>query len=250
MGDMSISGGYRPYGYDPPPPLPATGPAFSPTAAGISSADTPEGRRALAASLVKSGKGAAPEDVAVVQQYMVDHLPASTMRLMQEEGLHVEVTRGSVATDRPDLAGVQPRGYAADGDWSKVVGTYDVGHRNVIIATQDGPNGTRRMPDNRDSGSVDALMHETGHGVNYRDSIWRNVSNSDSFKAAYDQDSHTGRLAQPYYHQDNDGQAGRDEAFAESFAMYTKDPAAMQRDYPHLYAFFQNFMQSHGVGAQ
>ena len=111
------------------------------------------------------------------------------------------------------------------------------------------PNGTRRMPDDRDSASVDALMHETGNGVNYRDSIWRNVSNSDSFKAAYDQDSHTGRLAQPYYHQDNDGQAGRDEAFAESFAMYTKDPAAMQRDYPHLYAFFQNFMQSHGVGA-
>ena len=87
------------------------------------------------------------------------------------------------------------------------------------------------------------LLHEAAHAYN-RTGVGGMRSDQADFKAAYAADAGTGRLAQPYYHQKDasgaDTAGGRDEAFAESGAIYATHPEQMQAQYPHLYAYWQD----------
>ena len=93
--------------------------------------------------------------------------------------------------------------------------------------------------------STDVLIHELAHGLNYTET--RNgvrPSDSEAFKSAYAADAGKGPLASDYYHNkggETTGAYGRDEAFAESFAMFKAQPDLMKQQSPNLYHFMQQF---------
>lgn len=191
------------------------------------------------ARLVKPGADATQADVDAVLAYVLAHIPDAVLDMMEEHGITIYVTRGSVARQLGSSPDTHARG-PDDRNVGVVPAIYDKGRSRVIIATQDDGNGGRRMPDSREHGSVDAVLHEIGHGVDNRTSMWSDLSSRDDFTAPYKQDGQKGVFNLPYYHYENDGSAGRSELWAEAFAMYMTDPVKMRRDYPHLFVYFRN----------
>lgn len=201
-------------------------------------------RLALARNLVRTGGHGTAEDAEVVAQHLAAKMSLAELQRLQKLGIHVTVVHDSVTDYLTRYRGVQPRGYTNGNTWDTISGTVDPasGFRNVVIATHEDANGARALPGIGQTSSADALLHEIGHAINYREgSLFSLASGSTLFKKAYDQDAGTGPLALPYYHQ-TDTAAGRDEAFAESHAQYVSDPNAMKVQYPNLYAYWQQYL--------
>jgi hypothetical protein len=204
-------------------------------------------RRTLAAALVHPGREATPDDVALVARHLADTLSAKELRRIARDGMGFRVTEGSVGHQKPEWNAMAARGYSAGNAVGGRPGTYDEATREVIIATIPTPTGARRVPDSTDSTSADVALHELGHGINRREALpGQYLSESPAFEAAYVADAGHGPLAGPYYHQlrrradKYDG--ARDEAFAESFAMFVRQPDKMHREYPGLYAYFEKLL--------
>ena len=174
----------------------------------------------------------------MVADHVAKTIPLQELKELENAGVTFDVTRGDITTEWPALASQQPRGYGASQVWTGRPGTYRASSKQVIIATQDGPDGTRVMPGSDTSTSADVLAHETGHALNYLP-LSGHVSDSEAFKAAY-LGPMSGRLSDdPYYHQ-QDTASGRDEAFAESHAMFLTTPAELKAESPTLYAYWQD----------
>ena len=139
----------------------------------------------------------------------------------------VVAARGSVTDARTDLRGVQPRGWPPGKTWDQVPGAFMPDTNEVVVATQAGPNGSRQVPPTGSShGSANLVLHEAGHALDYRGG---KPSDSAEFQRAYEAD----RAAMPAYLQ-QPGNAGREEAYAETLALYLQDPAECRRRYPNL----------------
>lgn len=122
-----------------------------------------------------------------------------------------------VATDRvtdvmPELKGEKPRGWPPGSSWDDVDGAYDVGGKRIIVAERQG------SPKSPNANNIEGLTrHETGHAVDHL----KNFSDSKEFKDAYDREA--AKIQKPdsetlkYFLQK--GEAGRQEAFAEMFAI-------------------------------
>jgi len=188
-----------------------------------------------------AGTGSAA-DVNLVAETLADEMPLAELQQLQQAGISVAVTHGAVTSYMTELQGQTPRGYGTGGDWSNRPGTYKEGTKEVVIAAQDGADGSPAMPGKALSTSDDVMLHEAAHALNRTGSDGLR-SDDEDFKAAYEADAKQGKLADAYYHQAGqdgaDSSAGRDEAFAESNAMYLANPAKLKQDYPNLYAYWQ-----------
>ena len=223
-GQAPAAGGQAPAAGGQAPAAGGAAPAEGPTAVG--GAGDLEARRAVARRLVRAGGSATQEDVdAVVGE--LEKMPLAQLQQMERNGTRVVAARGSVTDARTDLRGVQPRGWPPGKTWDQVPGAFMPDTNEVVVATQAGPNGTRQVPPTGSShGSANLVLHEAGHSLDYRGG---KPSDSAEFQRAYEAD----RAAMPTYLQ-QPGAAGREEAYAETLALYLQDPAECRRRYPNL----------------
>ena len=165
-------------------------------------------------------------------------MPASTLQSLEQAGVKVVVTQGTVTEHLTHLKGVTPRGWPPGSTWDQVAGLYNPATKEVVIATHPAGDAARRLPGADESGSADVLLHEVGHALNNTGRGTKPgglLSDSKAFQDAYDADKAS---LGAYYQQA--GSAGRDEAFAEGYARFLSNAAEMQRDQPSLYAFFHD----------
>jgi hypothetical protein len=195
----------------------------------------------IADDSVSGGDGTNTEDVGLVAEHMAEKMPLKEMEALQKAGIKVRVTRGNVTNYLTELKGEHPRDYPAGSQWDKVPGTYWAPTKEIVIATQDAGGGKRGLPGADLSSSEDVFEHESAHALN-RTGAGGLLSDADDFKSAFDKDGNKGKFAQEYYHQKGpdgkDSSDGRDEAYAESNAMYISDPERLKRECPNLYDYW------------
>ncbi len=202
---------------------------------------TPE-RRALANRIVRAAGHATAEDVAAVAEH-VARLPMPVLRALDERKIPIRVGRESVVDVVPSLANETPRGWHEGRTFHDVPGIYHPESRSVIVSTEASASGGRMLSD--DHGSLDLLVHEIGHALDLRDAFGLAsgaVSDSREFRQAYDTDrANLQRLGRTYLTQE--GEAGREEAFAEAFAAYVSGNQFMPETTPNLRAYFDRLFE-------
>jgi hypothetical protein len=180
--------------------------------------------RKLAEALVQTaGTATAADREAVLRE--VAKLPVGGLQALRDQGIRITVVRNSVVEALPNLKGVRPRGWPPGTGWDTVPGTYDPNTHQVVIATR---NGSVPATGNG-HGSSDLVVHETGHAIDAAVS----GHNSAAFQAARNQD-----LASLPPYQTQPGEAGLQETYAESMALYRSNPQACKQRYPHLYNYW------------
>jgi hypothetical protein len=198
---------------------------------------------AIVDASVSGDSNATDADTGLIADHMAEHMPLKEMEALQKAGIKVKVTRGAVTSYLTALKGVHPRDWPAGASWDKVPGTYWAPTKEIVIATEDGGGGKRKLPGSDLASSEDVFEHEAAHALN-RTGSGGLLSDADDFKSAYGKDGTKGKFAQEYYHQrgpdGKDSSAGRDEAFAESNAMYLSDPERLKRECPHLYEYWRS----------
>lgn len=213
----------------------------APARPAIATAADQQQRLELARKLGRAGGHATAEDAEAVAKHLASSMSLSQLQKMQSQGIRVVAARDSVADYLTGMGKDRPRGWPPGQTLKDVPAIYNPSTKEVVIGTHAGSNGGREMPGPDQTSSVDAVVHEVGHAINYNQYGSSGIlSDRDDFKNAYDADAGKGHLADRYYHQ-QDAAAGRDEAFAESHAMYIHDSKKMGKEYPHLYAYWQHY---------
>lgn len=194
--------------------------------------------RALAAKLTVAGGSADASDARLVAAQLAQ-LPAAALKKMEAAGLKVVAARGSVTDVCTELRGVQPRGWPPGATWDQVPGLYDPSRKAVIIATVEAEGGQREVPPRGElHGAYDLVLHETGHSFDFRKVLDKKGSPNAAFGKAYEADRASlqargeSYLLQP-------GSAGREEAWAESFARYFAGDPQLGDVMPHLQGYWQ-----------
>ena len=185
-------------------------------------------------SLVVSGGSGTAEDVTAVVAGAA-RLPGWAIEHFRKRKIRIVACRGSVTDFETALRGQVPRGWEGLGrTWDDVPGTYFDNKRRVVIATI-AKDGARVVPDKFSGlhGSDDLVVHESLHGYDY--STGHVVLAAPSFLAARDADAPN----LPDYEK-QPGQAGLEEAFAESGAQYCLDRTAMVARVPALAGFWDS----------
>ena len=183
--------------------------------------------------VVPGGSGTA-EDVAVVTA-AAGRLPSWVITHFLKNKIRIIACRGSITDFETSQKGKVPRGWEGlipKRTWDDVPGTYFQDKLRVVIATID-QNGGRVVPGKESGlhGSDDLVVHESLHGYDY--STGHAMLAAPTFKAARDADA--GAL--PAYLK-QDGQAGREETFAETGAQFCVDRVTMAQRCAHLAAFW------------
>lgn len=191
---------------------------------------------ALARKLVTVGGRGTTADAQVVVAEL-EKLPPQLLDRAHRAGVRVVACRESVTDHLAALRGVTPRGWPPGSTWDRVPGVYDPASMSVVMATTDGPNGERTLPDpGYGHGSFNALFHEFGHALDATNALELD-SRSPEFRRAYEADRAALQAAnQSYLLQPGD--AGPEEAFAELSARHFAADASLATMFPHLAAFF------------
>jgi hypothetical protein len=149
----------------------------------------------------------------------VARLPESIKTLLAKSGVRI-VPSETIVEELPELKGEHPRGWPPDTTWDAVDGVHDPGKKLVVIAEK-----TKIGNDWVDSKDTEGLVrHEVGHAV---DAALGDYSSSQEFIEAYNAD--VAVLPNPapeelkYFLQD--GEAGREETFAEAMAIVLGGPS-------------------------
>ncbi len=200
---------------------------------------------AVARRLVRpGGSGTAEDEGAVVAE--LAKLPAALLERVERARIKVVACRGSVTDYRVDLRGVQPRGWPPGTTWDDVPGMHLADRGEVVVATTDGPNGSRGVPDHGNGhGSFGIVAHELGHALDAK-GVLGTDSKSPAFRAAWEADRPAlVRNGETYLLQPGD--AGPEEAFAEVGARYFGADAGLRRSYPSLHGFFRDTARVLGI---
>lgn len=163
----------------------------------------------MASELVSVGGSGTAQDVKIVVEH-VAKLPVAVLEELHASEVSIVVGRKSVTDVMPELRDVAPRGWPPGMTWDNVPGLYNTEDRRVVVTT--GERGGRQIRTNHNS--ADLVAHESGHAL---DNVRGNESSTPKFSDAYEKDKARGNLG-AYYLQE--GSAGREEAYAESFAAY------------------------------
>jgi hypothetical protein len=203
-------------------------------AAGASALEGPDDEALERARLlvVPGGSGTAQDMDAVAQAVAL--LPGFVMSRFERKMIRILACRGGVTDFERDLRGVTPRGWEGTGKtWDQVPGTFFQDRKRVVIATID-DGGARIVPTRASGlhGSEDLVVHESLHGYDYLGN--HAVIDDPFFKAARNAD--WDKLGA---YEKQDGQAGREETFAESGARFVAAPDALEQDWPNLYNYWQ-----------
>jgi len=176
--------------------------------------------RARALVLARGSATAAQADWAARQ---LATLPESVLSALERQGTRVLVGNGSVVDAMPELAGARARGWMEGTSFADVHGIYDPRSGRVVVGLEGA------------SGSRSELLHEIGHALDFGGGSRAYVSGLDGFRSAY---AHTRFAAGHARYFAQSGRAGLEEAFAESFAMFTTDAARLHRQWPELYDYW------------
>ncbi|MET0295148.1 MAG: hypothetical protein ABW042_09040, partial [Phenylobacterium sp.] len=197
---------------------------------------TPEadGQSGLARArlMVVTGGGGTGEDLEAVAAE-VARLPPFVLSRFEARKLRVVACRGSVTDFEADLRGKTPRGWEGLGrTWDDVPGAYLPDRKRVVIATIE-QGGARVVPSKASGlhGSASLAVHECLHGYDY---IGDHAALRDpGFLAA-----RQGDLSRLGAYEQQSGQPGLEETYAESGARFAAEPAVMQGDWPNLHGFW------------
>jgi hypothetical protein len=143
---------------------------------------------------------------------------------MQAHGITVVAAKNSVTDYLTHLKGVRPRGWPPGSGWDSVPGTVNAS-KEVVIATHGG-----KVPATGDGhGAYSLTTHEIFHAID-RAGGW---SKAPELAKARDADAASldAYLKQP-------GDAGLEEAFAESAAHYFRGDVAWGKTHPNLWSYW------------
>ncbi len=156
-------------------------------------------------------------------------LPQNVRDALAKDGVKV-VPTDKVTDIMPELAGQKPRGWPPGSSWDDVDGAYDIGGKRIIVAQRQ----SSPTPTTNDIAGL--TRHETGHAVDHL----HNFSSRADFQTAYDREVAVVPTAdtQPLDYFLQKGDAGREETFAETFAITNGGATApiretlMKKDFP------------------
>jgi Flp pilus assembly pilin Flp len=209
-----------------PPPPPGT-PAQTQgaiTASGTGQATKTPTQAQFAKTLVRAGGSASQGDVDAVVADLAK-LPRPVLEYMQAKGISVVAAKSSVTDYMKHLKGVKPRGWPPGATWDTVPGTVN-NNKEVVIATRNG-----KVPATGDGhGAYSLTIHETFHAID-RAEGW---SKQPAFVKARDADAANleAYLKQP-------GDAGLEEAYAESAANYFGGNTEWGKTHPNLWKYWE-----------
>jgi peptidoglycan hydrolase-like protein with peptidoglycan-binding domain len=192
-----------------------------------------------AKALVKAGGTATAADVDAVAQSMTG-LPEKVLDAAKSGDIEVVACRGSVTDYLTDLKGVRPRGWPPGSTWDIVPGLYNPSTDEVVTATIEGRNGSRRVPAKGEGhGSADMVFHELAHGLDDVGALGTGrTANDQAFVSAYEKDRKSmEEHGETYLLQE--GEAGREEAYAETFARYFRRDPTLAQELPGMYAYWK-----------
>ena len=166
-------------------------------------------------------------------------LPASILDAVAANEVKVIACRGTVTDYMTELKGVRPRDWPPGATWDDVPGCYSPAKDEVVIATIAGRNDTRLVPaKGQGQGSVDMVFHEVGHSLDDTGALRGHSKNEQAFIDAYTADTPAlKRYGMSYLLQE--GEAGRSEAFAETFALYFSGNPSLKTRFPAIFEYWQ-----------
>lgn len=185
----------------------------------------------------------------IAQQFTC--IPTNVRAALQRSGYHLTLSR-TVPSAVPSTLGRQVRGYQRTTTWNNIFGMFNRGSKQVIMAEYAESEGAEpqlvTLPDSRRRLGI--LKHECGHAV---DEMLQNYSHSAAFAVAYNKG--VARLSTDYDRQMLEyylqvGDAGKEEAFAEVFAIacgngcHPDTDALLRRNFPELIALISRRIQS------
>jgi hypothetical protein len=160
-------------------------------------------------------------------------LPATVAGFLLRKNSQIIVCRESVTDFAIELKGVRPRGWPEGKTWDSVPGCFDTKRKKVLVATRAAATGERVLPPTgHGHGSVDLLLHESMHGHDFLKG--HRILKSDDFERAYLAD-----FAELGSYEQQPGDAGRQETYAESAARVFGDDLSVQGQWPALTGFWQ-----------
>ena len=193
--------------------------------------ETPAGERAATLLVVAGGSGTAEDVAAVIES--ASGLPKFVAQHFFDEKIRIVACRGSVTDFESDLRNVIPRGWESLGrTWDSVPGAYFDDRRRVVVATI--AVGDRRVvPDKSvgSHGSESLVIHESLHGFDYCGK--HAILAEPSYVAA-----RNGDIAGLTAYENQAGQAGLEETFAETGAQFCAAPAVLAERCPNLSQFW------------
>ena len=177
--------------------------------------------------VVVGGKGDAADLAAVAAEAAA--LPGFVLARFEKRKIRLVACRESVTDFIAELRGVVPRGWEGLGKtWDDVPGTYLSDRKRVVIATIAAGAG-RAVPTAASGkhGSANLTVHESLHGYDYSGD--HAALTDPGFRAARTADfAHLGSYEQQA------GQAGLEETYAETAARAVADAAKLSLDWPAL----------------
>lgn len=149
-------------------------------------------------------------------------LPQNVRDSLSKDGVKV-VPTDKVTDVMPELKGQKPRGWPPGSSWDDVDGAYDTTGKRIIVAQRQ--NSTK--PYTNDVAGL--TRHETGHAVDRLN----NLSAQAVYTTAYNREVGTvpapDKQALDYFLQTGD--AGREETFAETFAIINGGATTKYREF-------------------
>ncbi len=185
----------------------------------------------------------------IAQQFTC--IPINVRAALQRSGYHLTLSR-TVPSAVPSTRGRQVRGYQRTTTWNNIFGMFNRGSKQVIMAEYAESEGAAPQLVTLNDGRrrLGILKHECGHAV---DEMLQNYSHNAAFAAAYNKgvarlSTDYDRRMLEYYLQAGD--AGKEEAFAEVFAIacgngcHPDTDALLRRNFPELIALISRRIQS------
>jgi hypothetical protein len=175
-------------------------------------------------------------------------LPQKLKLVLCKAGYRIAISR-QLADAVPSSQNEQVRGYKSFVTWNQVFGMFDRLHRKVVMAelAETNPNGTL-VPLTNKSERAGIVRHEFGHAV---DDYLGYPSHSVVFDRAYRKGVQRLTAADKkqlsYYLQQ--GNAGKEEIFAETFAIFPGDACDPKSDqllrekFPELVALTDQYLK-------
>ena len=167
------------------------------------------------------------EQSPVVQRHLNDlgTLPGPILDRLRETGTELFIGDAKVPDldELEDLAGKQPRGWPDGSRWDEVPGAYVPGEQ--VLAAGAGPHGSSSL-----------VLHEGGHALDAHERLSRHPAMKEAHKEQF-------QSLRSYYRQGGkQGRVGREEMWAEGFAVYFQEgPQAAARTFgAGFVAFLEN----------
>jgi phage portal protein BeeE len=174
-------------------------------------------RRALGEALMVDDPNSQPVKEALADLSLVK---PKLLKDYAESGGRVHLLEGPITDLRPDLSNTHPRGWSAGSTFQQVAGGYDP-VRAIAYIGNTAPHGSTSIALHELGHGMDAILGASGGSPSSRPEFIRAWTTMSGMKSHW---------VAPYYRQG--GAAGREETWAEAFALrMKKGPAAVEAEF-------------------